>query len=102
MCSVHHFRIAPLNAVGSWLSTHPSHGYCPAYVPPFAEVIDLHILVRTTVVVCIPRLLAVVVSLKTYAASPLLYMGDKPKLLHCFMISKSEYYVHNIPYKFTP
>ena len=62
------------DGVGSRLSTQPPHGYYPAQVPSFAEVIDLHLTVRLqSVFVCIPRLLGVVVSLEIYAAPPLLY-----------------------------
>ena len=66
--------------MGSRLSTQPSHGYCPAQVPPFAEVMYLYLTtVRLTGRVYSKLqdyLLAVVVSLKNYAA-PLLYMSDK-------------------------
>ena len=34
------------DGVGSRLSTTPSHGYCPAWVPPFADVRDLYIMMR--------------------------------------------------------
>ena len=32
-------------SVGSRFSTPPSHGYCPAWVPPFVEVVDIRILI---------------------------------------------------------
>ena len=54
---------------------------------------------RTTVFVCIPRLLAVVVSLKNYTAPPLLCTSDKKvntAVLVDNMISKSEWQVHSI------
>ena len=42
-------------------------------VPPFAEVIDLYLMVRLAVVVCISRLLAFVVSVKILGPSCDLY-----------------------------
>ena len=56
--------VAPSTTVGSRFSSRfsgrPSHGYCPAEVPPFAEVVDICISYCTTVVTHIPGLYVVV------------------------------------------
>ena len=58
-------QIRVINSVGSRLSTQPWHGYCPAYlVVPTIRRGHRFVSYCRTVVVCIPRLLAVVVSLK--------------------------------------
>ena len=66
------------NNVGFSLSTQPSHGYCPVQVPPFAEVIDL------------------VLILQQYSClfqAYLLLSSAPPKLqpLCCLCVKKSDY-----------
>ena len=58
-------QIRVINSVGPRLSTQRWHGYCPAYVVvPTIRRGRRFVTYSTTVFVCIPRLLAVVVSLK--------------------------------------
>ena len=58
--------------VGFRLSTQALHGYCPAQVTPFAEVIDLYLIVRLRS--CVFQDYLLLSSAYNYAAPPLLYM----------------------------
>ena len=66
-----------INSVGCRLQTQPSHGYCPALVPPLAEIIDLYIIVRLYSCVFQAYYLMSSSAKKEYAAHPLLYIRVK-------------------------